>query len=364
MPVGTRMLMAAAGVQAQEDFLPTSFELVSGGYLLETAGGAWYGRPQMLDRGDGVWVLIYRSGVDHGSDDANARFNIIFSDDEGATWTAGNTKLGGGAVSGAPFGFHSGDGSANVTDAILVRCPNDDLLVLNAERSIAGGEFTGTYQWRSTDGGESWTDEGAILTVNDLLGGGQAVVVGSTIYVAAWSTVAQSLNQPFYSRLWKSTDNGETWSHVSDMSDTDDDTNECSIAYLGGTTLLSILRTEDTRTLKAISTDMGATWGALTDLNSQLAIIHRPMLYTFADEPGRVYLTGRKYVLNNELTVLHYSDDGGATWSEYFTPEPSVAQDSSYTTFMKRSDNKYVLVTYRGTETAASLVQYVIEGVA
>lgn len=94
-----------------------------------TAPHTWAGRPFVIDRGDGVWIVLYRTGLAHG-DDSTAKVHIRFVADEGATWSNEDKTLADVAVTGFPLVRHNSDSTDNLGMAILVVCPNGDLLAL------------------------------------------------------------------------------------------------------------------------------------------------------------------------------------------------------------------------------------------
>jgi len=78
-----------------------NFSVISQSTLWTGTGSTdWLGRPVLLDDGS-KWIVIYRQGAQHAYDAASV-FHIRFSTDQGATWTAEDTYIGGGAVAGAP----------------------------------------------------------------------------------------------------------------------------------------------------------------------------------------------------------------------------------------------------------------------
>jgi hypothetical protein len=166
---------------------------------------------------------------------------------------------------------------------------------------------------------------------------------------------------PFWSGFFESADNGETWQFVETISK---HVNEVALAYIHDSMLYALMRQDGAyATRQATSTDFDVTWTSIVDVTDLLGAVHRPMLYTYKDEPGRVYLTGRQFYSNNrERTFFRYSDDDGTSWSDPLIMQGSDLEDSSYTTMLKRSNGTYYLLTYEGTLEESDIVAYIIVG--
>jgi hypothetical protein len=324
---------------------------VSGGSIIGNSD--WYGRPHLVDVGDGVWAMIYRDAYRH-TGDPDGVFHIRFSDDEGASWTADDTKLGGGAVTGFPIeGYEETD---SVADGILIKAPNGDLLCHISAHTVDESDniiaVSNPRQWRSTDGGETWSHEGVIVRTSQ-----DYFVLGSDIYVTG---MGGNYGGPYQSILYKSTDNGLNWTKVSDITSTDDETNESGIEYMGDNTILAILRDDnEEKTYQRISADMGATWGSLEDITSQLAVFQRPRLHRYN---GRVYLIGRDAIsLTERYTALYYTDSGGTYWQGPFYMDEVGYVDSAYCEMLPRSTGEFYMLSYAGTKDDADIMEYIFE---
>lgn len=323
----------------------------------------WYGRPSILDRGDGVWVMIYREAATH-MPDPDAVFHIRFSDDEGATWTADDTKLTGGAVIHFPI---SGNSSSDaLADGLLMQAPNGDLLCHVSSNEVDEGDNPvgrlGTRQYRSTNGGLVWANDGQIetdeTTDDEFLGAQDYFMNGSDVYITAFIDTDADYASPYKSVLYKSTNNGNSWSKVSDITSTAEKTNEAGIAYVGGSTIVSVIRDDlDTKTYERISTDMGASWGSLLDKTSQLSVFQHPVI---VDYSGKLFLIGRDRIAADErYTVAYYSDDDGTTWLGKYYPDDTNYDDSGYCDLVRRSNGDLYVLSYAGTTTDADIMEYI-----
>jgi len=328
------------------------FSRVSQQTLFSGSGSEdWLGRTVFVDDGS-KWVLVYRQAANHCCDTA-AVMHIRFSTNEGASWTNADTFTNGSAVTGAPFSRHSTNA---VADPVLMKAPNGDLL-LHVGEVNSGGNPMGAYQYRSTDGGATWTDEGLINNDTEIYSGQDYTTVDNDLYAIFWKD-AGSDGAPYQTLLYKSTDNGITWALVSPI--TTSGTDEGGIEYVGSNTLLVVLRdTPASKTYQRISTDLGQTWGTQTDISSSVGVLQRPRMRIFSDEPNRVYLYGRDQLAGNDYTVLYYTDNNGSTWSLKFYPDTTSYADTGYSDVLKQTDGDFYMLSYGGTSGTSSIKEYI-----
>jgi hypothetical protein len=318
-----------------------------------TAPADWLGRPMLCDN-DGTWIALYRQSIDHGTSDAGVQFHLRFSADEGATWSNVDTLVGGAALTGAPFVNHATN--TNQTDGIIMRAPNGDLLVQIYEKPGAAG----TYQYRSIDDGATWVDEGRIVaaTPTVIIGGQDHAIVGADMYITVMYDPNGDGSHPHTSALYKSSDNGATWTKQGDI-DTGIDTSENAIISTGGNNMLVVQKDISfAKTYQYTSTDLGATWSARSEIQSQVSILNRPRLKY---DGSRLLLTGRDYIsATSFFTVVYASTDNGATWGSKFYPDlPGDYQDGGYCDWLKRTDGKYYMLSYAGLTTVADIKEYI-----
>lgn len=309
----------------------------------------WNGRPMLLDNGT-HWIMVYRQAESHTGALSDV-LHIRFSDDEGATWTDDDKTLADANVTGFPISGHSNGASGGQ----IAKAPNGDLILMVREDSPSRG---GTYLWKSTDNGATWTDEGQINADDELLAGGQIVVVGSDMYASFWVDPSADGAEPYRAELYKSDDNGASWSSVATIMDSDS-CDEAALIHLGGTTLLSIIRdTSKNVTYQAYSTDMGATWSAAADISAQVGVVQRPRLQ---DIEGRLFLYGRQYTDSFQRSCVYWSDDDGVSWLGPFYPDGQSYKDTGYCDMLKRSNGSLYMVSYAGNFYATALVEYVFQ---
>ena len=303
----------------------------------------WLGRPALLDLDD-MWVLVYRKARSHGLDPQSS-LHIRFSKDQGKSWTKENMFLNGHRVNGFPIVPHPPKENTfdlvDVSEGELVKTPNGTLLLLVREE---GTPHNGTYVWRSRDKGANWEEEEKINSDNTLLMGGQVVNVGNDLYGTFWVDENADYDPPFRTTLYRSSDDGISWAHVSDV--TLNGTDESALMYLGGSEFLVVMGDDSKgeKTYLRRSFDLGKTWGMLQDATSIFGALQRPKLQLFADEPNRLYLYGRNQLGEvDDYTILYYSNDKGATWSNGFYPDTTSYVDTGYATLLKRSDDTFYI---------------------
>ncbi len=330
-------------------------------------------------------MLTYRRGTAHHINDG--ALHIRFSDDHGETWTAEDTTLGGSAVTGFPMNPSTLSADQDAGEPWLMVAPNGDLL-LHMWRVDYGGALGGSYQSRSTDGGHSWSSatgpiqftglteaqNGKTFSTDDDFVLDGVIYAGARVYV-------DSTGDPASMVLITSDDDGATWVRKSTIVSTTEAGNhgaqEVGLEYLGNNTIIAMLRDNPhTASYRRISTDLGATWGTLTDVTAEVDIAARQRVYTRAhlkgeadwwDDPvllmiGFVHQTSGSSQPRRSAVWL--SPNSGTTWTgPHYIDE--TYEDAGYgDVFYDPILDQYKIVTYRGTLNAAELVQYdlTIEG--
>lgn len=312
----------------------------------------WLGRPILLELGDGTWIAFYMAIDNHGPD-PSAQIHIRFSADEGQTWTAANTKIGGGAVSGFPL--NETVGGKSLTECVAILAPNGDILLHSYERP--GG---GTNQWRSDDGGESWSHEGIINSDTTLVAMDDAKTIGSDMYFVARVDPGSDFNHPHYLALYTSADNGATWTKLSDV-EAVNDCNEAGLLHAGGNNLYVYGKaTGELNTYLWRSTDLGVTFGAREVVTDKVGWMNKPKCKTLG---GYHWLYGRDY-RTAKRSVVYRSLDGLA-WEPRFYPFSEgfeYTDENGYCDILQRANGEIYMLGYAGPDIfSASIIEAVFE---
>lgn len=310
--------------------------------------GDHYARPNILDY-FGYWMMIYKRSPYHNIQDTIGMTHIRFSADEGVTWSKEDTLEDGVTpVDGLPTAYHAGN--SNQGGGILFTCPGtSDIILHNFETGSANG---GTYQYRSTDAGITWVDEGRVVNDYYMIGEEDYTIVGDSIFV-----IFRDITNPVLerTRCLLSTDNAVTWSIHSTVSPITIDANESGIEWVGGDTLVVVARGSvpaDTNTYQYNSYDRGLTWSAPIIRNNPLGLFQKPTLKMFGDN---LFLFGRDNAYTNAyFTAVSISRDRGATWSELYRVDPWDYQDAAYCDIFEFAGG-YYLVSYRGIPTQTDI---------
>lgn len=361
------------------DFDPTV--TVTSTVTLDAGSGAdnWVARASIKRRpSDNALVMAYYKGEVHFTN-AGA-LHIRFSDDDGATWTAEDTTLGGAAVTGFPMNPTVSAGQ-DAGEPWLYVAPNGDLL-LHMWRIDYSVSMGGTWQSRSTDGGETWSTPAQVAFgvsgVSDdiIFATDDDFVWDRVIYASARIYSGGADGTPSSMILIKSTNNGSTWSKVSTIMSASEGSGghggqEIGLEYVGNDTIIAMIRDNDqTNSYRRFSTDMGATWGSLSDVTSTVGNAGRQRIYTRSHLMGlsgwwkdpMLFMCGFVHQVSgssqSRRNAVWISPDRGTTWDGPHYVD-TTAEDGGYgDLFWDGTNDRLVLVSYRGTLDAASLKQY------
>jgi hypothetical protein len=373
--------ITGAAAEAPPAFNPSV--TVASSSTIDSGAGAedWVGRASIVRRpSDDALVMAYYQATNHFNNEG--ALHLRFSDDHGATWTAEDTKLGGGAVTGFPMNPPGAGTPPDAGEPQLYVAPNGDLLIhmwlIDYSTSMGG-----SWQSRSTDGGETWStpaqiafnhpteDDDIIFSTDDWFALDGVLYAGARIYTGG------SDGRPSESILIKSADDGTTWEYVSTiMSDAEGDSpdfggQEVGFEYVGNDTIVAMIRENPhTKSFQRVSTDMGVTWGTLTNVTSTVGIAGRQRVYTRSHLQGLpgwwndpvLFMVGFVHQTsgdtNDRRAAVWISPDRGTTWDgpHYLN---TTTEDGGYGDIFYDADTgRYVVVTYTGSLNTASLVQY------
>ena len=257
-------------------------------WMQMTSGTLWTARSNhtSVSLPDGSIVLM-------GGRDASGRRNDVWrSTDQGATWTEMI-----GAAGWVGRELHT---SVALPDGSIV---------------LMGGWDGSNYLndvWRSTDQGATWTQmtaaaewEGRERHTSVALPDGSIVLMGGTGKSGAVTVI--------FSSVWRSTDQGATWTQLIVLAPWGPKYDHASVALPDGSIVLmgGRLRRDRWR-----STDQGATW---TQMTGDAGWTGRSEHTSVALPDGSIVLMGGRHNVNNVLVPVNdvwRSTDQGANWTQ------------------------------------------------
>jgi len=274
----------------------------------KTTDGFWHAAPKVTIADNGDWVMCYNNGGETN----DTEVGIGISTDNGETWT--NKGL----ISNNPNYFCG--------QPLVIKYPNGKLQCFWNLRDTTKDYNTpeawgGTEVSTSTDNGQTWSSpEHAHPTLDDdNIVAWQAVTIGNTVYLSATAHVGDPI--VFKNVLYKTEDNGETWTKVSDI--TPSGYTEGGMVHLGNGEFVVVNRDFDKQhTLQRRSTDYGETWttdgyiktdGSLgSSPGGSDLILHQARIYNLGDY---IIMYAARYPGSYPRDVmLYFSTDDCASW--------------------------------------------------
>lgn len=339
-------------------------------------GLGWMGRAAIKKLTGGIVVLIYREGVTH-SETTGGKLHIKFSPNYGSTWTAEDTDLQGNAVSGFPMQPPEALAGEGPGEPWIYIAPNGNLILhfWQIDYNVSGG---GTWQSISSDHGKTWSTPTQVIfadaTNNDyVFTTDDDFVLNGIIYAA--TRERKNINPALEGEkniFIKSTDNGETWEYVAEITDwVNYPTKEVGLEYVGNNTVVALLKAVDNDfTYYSKSTDLGETWSAISDITGTVGVTARHRIYTrsrlkgawnYYDDPVLFAVCYENQDPPNSpgrRNCLLYSKDKGDTWIGPVYLDVEYNDGGYGDMFYNPITDEYVVITYRGTLLDSDLVQY------
>lgn len=255
---------------------------------------------------DGKLVLIYQTET-NSNHFVNASMST--STDQGQTWSAAANILSGNATT----AYYCCDGMVTNTGRIVI-----------AYSLVVSGVYQGLYSNYSDDEGATWSAPAQVAssTYGGIYSGG-TVIGNGYLLIPAYIEGATNTSYVYISQ-----DNGATWgSPITVVSSTTGDYSEGSYAYLGGSTILGMIRCDGGvapciaggGVTQVLSTDNGATWSIQGTISID-SEGNSPWLSTFMGLNGRrvVEWDYQQRSTSQELVEYGYAADliasGTAGW--------------------------------------------------
>jgi len=369
-------------------------------HALRPADGRYFGRPSLRILADGTWVMVYIRSKHHW-EDPQGRIEVMFSTDEGRTWSEPNKHVDGTPVVGLPSKPSTPDSPYDPVEPYFYLAPSGEL-VITAMNVDLTGLSAGTPRhadgcaWItvSDDNGRTWdawrkaafANLPPTQSVDDIDLTQDSFVDCALIYAAARVRDKDHLvqyNNKAIAGLFKSADNGRTWQFVNYIDpDVDwDRTLDCEtgIERVGPTEIVAVTRgTLEGCALPWLthSNDMGKTWAQLVQADERVGSWKRPRIYTHDHlrhlsgaesipewwKDNLLLGTGVDQVSADPFrrnVGLWYSTDKGRTWSAPLHLDQDT-EDAGYGDLRMRKNGELVVVSYHGSFSEASIKQYVV----
>ena len=358
------------------------------------------GRPSLQILADGTWAMVYIRSKHHWRD-PQGQIEVMFSADEGRTWSDPNTCLDGTPVKGLPSRTAPPGSPYDPVEPYVYLAPSGELVATAMKEDLSGLgkgvpiESDGcAWITVSGDSGRTW-DSWRKVTFADLPEGQSpdymdltqdSFADGATLYAASRMRDKDRCEGSFHKAiagLFKSPDNGRTWQFVNYIDpDVDwDRTLDCEtgIERVGPTEIVAVTRgtlNGCARPWLTRSHDMGRTWTPLVQADDKVLSWKRPRIYTFKHlrhmsgaenipewwndnvliGTGVIQVSQPPNVRNIGLWV---STDKGASWNAPLHLDEDT-EDAGYGDLRMRKNGEIVVVSYHGHYEAAAIKQYVV----
>lgn len=351
----------------------------------------WHGRIAMCRwaTGDNRVIAVYQNSSAHATNDG--ALHITFNTHAtvaAASWTANDTKPGGGAVSGFPMTPTGAAAGQDAGEGMLIEDPRTGRIHLFIWRVDYNVDNDGTQHAYSDDGGETWSTPVAIAVsgVTNLTltyATDQAFFHPNTgdLYMVTreYTTGTYTASKIHLIKSAAGADVGDAFEMVfANVMASNQGGNggiEASLTYLGGEgDLLVVIRDTDHQAAwQRISRDLGASWGTLTDVTSQIGRFARARVYTVAQLRGlpggwndnrligvgfQQDTPGDSQDRTNGVILGWWDRNGGTvTWSQFDID--TSAEDGGYGDIVwSGSGLDFVVGNYKGTLAASDWEQY------
>jgi len=200
----------------------------------------------------GKYFMIYADAINHVGD--SSKIKMSKSSDQGKTW---DTTV---IISGPGGGNHwvsMGAGGVTGSGRIIAAYFDFDKTTIGASDNVT----TAIKIKYSDDEGTTWSSPFTISlgsTINNQLPYGPMIRIGGDSLLISWYGITAGGNEVY---VIKSGDDGATWgSNILVSNDYATQRDESSFTYIGGSTIIGLLRGETTTYKQVKSTDNGNTW--------------------------------------------------------------------------------------------------------
>ena len=330
-------------VSGQEKNSPETDEArpISKERVLAVGGQGYF--PVALRLQDGRIAVVLRGGGGHLS--IEGRLDMIFSSDEGETWSDPIVVVDSPLDDRNPSLGQASDGTLVV--GFWRTATYDE----NGKYNPKLDKPRNTWVTRSSDGGKTWADAleidvseigwgspfGRILTLTD--GTMLMAIYGLEVRLAG----TKNESNRNHSYVYRSTDAGITWKRFSEIGDGKRQVNETSLLLLPDGKIVAALRSRASEVWLSSSADSGQTWSELKQLTP--ANVHPADLCLLKD--GRVLLTAGNRVGPFGVLGVVGNHLGEFDWAKRFVlVNDAISRDCGYPSSVLLNDGKVVTLYY------------------
>ncbi len=308
---------------------------------LVTGGQGYF--PVALRLKDGRIAVVLRGGGGHLS--IKGRLDMVFSSDEGKTWTKPVVVV---------------DSPADDRNPSLGQAKDGTLLVgfWRTETYDEEGRYNpkldkprSTWVTRSADDGKTWSDPSQIDVADIFLGspfGRMITLPDGTVLMAIYghdirSPDAKEGGTRNHSYIYQSKDDGRTWKRISEIGDGKQQLNETSLLRLPNGKLLAAIRSRSSEVWVSESSDDGVTWSEtrqITPLNA-----HPADLSLLPD--GRVLMTVGNRIGPYGVLGIVGTKGGEFDWKKRFSlVDDAISRDCGYPSTVVLKDGRVLTLYY------------------
>jgi BNR repeat-like domain len=292
---------------------------------------------------DGRIAVVLRGGAGHLG--IQGRLDMVFSDDNGRTWTPPTVVVDSPVDDRNPALGQARDGTLVVGFWRTARYDDQGKYAPGSDKP------TGTWGTRSRDGGKTWSEPTEIDVAQFGWGSpfGKIVTMpNGTLLMAVYGGQRRKPGEKVqpdrdHSYIYGSADNGQSWKYLSEIGDGKQQLNETALLRLSSGKLMAALRSRAGDVWLSESTDDARTWSATKPLTPRS--VHPADLIELDD--GRVLLVVGNRVGPFGVLGLVSDRQQQFDWSRRFTlVDDALSGDCGYPSSVKLAGGLALTVYY------------------
>ncbi|EDY17088.1 hypothetical protein CfE428DRAFT_5433 [Chthoniobacter flavus Ellin428] len=309
--------------------------------VLAVSGQGYF--PVALRMRDGRIAVVHRGGGGHLT--IHGRLDMIFSSDEGKTWTKPTVVVDSPIDDRNPAFGEADDGTLVVGFWKTATYDEQDHYnpKLDKEKS--------TWVTRSQDAGKTWSEPTPIDCADIGIGSPFGHIIAlpdksllMAIYGFALRPAGEKRDpERLHSYVYRSTDRGQTWSRLSEIPGPKEQLSETSLLRLPSGKILAAVRTRGDEMLESESTDDGRTWSTIHALAPRGIL---PADLTLLPD-NRVLITMGNRIGPYGVVGIVGDAEGKFDWSKRFAlVTDAFNRDCGYPSNVVLSDGRVLTVYY------------------